>query len=179
MSAASSNTPRPGVGRRRALLAAAALVVAIALFFSQAPADSWLGRRIGGARHPFEGQLVLRTPAAAGAVTVLPPKVTEEGVVLPPLVGVELAEDARVSDAAVEIYRDADGDLAAGEGEVLRSGPAPLLPRGDGTFAPDGWAVTAPPGEGDLRFHLRLEVAGSAFAWQGVVSAAGADDPRR
>ena len=65
-------SPR-STGRRRAILAGAALVVALALFFSEADPTSWLGRRLGGASHPFEGRAVMRTPCAGGVVVFLPP----------------------------------------------------------------------------------------------------------
>ena len=181
MSSSPRSAPaRPTVGRRRALPAGASLVVALALLFSQASPSSWLGRRLGGALHPLAGPEVLQTPCAGGLVKFLPPAVTEGGAVLPPLLGFEVAGSVRVTAFTVAVWRDADGDLEAGEGEVLREGRARLLPRDDGALAPDGWSVAAPAGATDLRFHARLALdGGDALGWQGEVRAAAADDARR
>ncbi|MCA8980875.1 MAG: hypothetical protein H6831_10130 [Planctomycetes bacterium] len=167
--------------RRRAILAGAALLVALLLFFSQADENSWLGRTLGGKpRDPFAGLAVLPTPSSAGMVTCLPPAAGTAGAVLPPLFRFELAPGVRVEECTVLVYRDRDGDRAAGEGESLFDAAVGLLPRDDGTFGPDGWALRVPLEQdaGPLLFRVSLRVRGEVLGWQGEVLPAAPHDPR-
>lgn len=167
--------------RRRAILAGAALLIALALFFSQADEHSWLGRRLGGGSNdPFAGLAVLPTPSSSGMIVCLPPALGTAGAVLPPLFRLELAPGVRVEECTVLVYRDRDGDRAADASEVFFDRGVGLLPRGDGSYGPDGWSLRVPLEQdaGELLFRVALHLRGEVLSWQGEVFAAEAHDPR-
>jgi len=162
---------RVGVWRRVILLGLAALV---GLFLFCSPKGL-----LDGDRDPYVGLALLRTPTKTGAVSFLPPAVTEEGVVLAPLFFIELTPEPRVVSCEVLVFRDRDGDRWPGESEKLQEGKLGLLPRGHGARGPDGWSLVAPAEEAGLRFHVVLDLGTDSLSWQGVVVEAEPDDPRR
>lgn len=162
-------------------LAGAALVIAFFLMFSQAPEDSWLGRRLGnGPRDPFAGLATLPTPTAQGVITCLPPAAGTAGAVLPPLFRLELTPGVRVEECTVLVYRDRNGDRVSDASEVFFDRGVGLLPRDDGTFEPDGWSLRVPLEQdaGELLFLVSLRLRGEVLSWRGEVLAAEPHDAR-
>jgi hypothetical protein len=158
--------------QRRVILAGAALVIALALIFSQAPEDSWLGRRLGnGQRDPFAGLVVLPTPSTHGMITCLPPALGTAGEVLAPRFRLDLAPGARVDECTVVVFRDRDADRLADEDELFFDEAVGLLPRDDGSFEPDGWSLRVPLEQnvGSLQFRVSLRIGGEVLSWQGDV----------
>jgi hypothetical protein len=172
---------KPRHARRRAILAGVALVIALALFFSEADENSWLGRQLGGgSSDPFEGLVTLPTPTAHGMIVCLPPALGTAGAVLAPRFKLQLAPGVVVDECKVLVYRDRNGDHAADADEVFFDDAVGLLPREDGTHEPDGWSLRVPLEQdaGELSFRVSLRLGGEALAWQGEVLAAESHDAR-